>query len=61
MIKPAVQRLFQTRDGELVLEYLMNKYYHCRFKEETLVRQAGQRDVLLHVKQLLAEDKNVQK
>ena len=58
-IRPAAQRLFKTRDGELVLEYLIAKFYDGRIKDETLARQVGHRDVLLHVKQLLAEDRNV--
>ncbi len=52
-VSPAAGRLFKTRDGELVLTYLLDRFYHCRIKDETLVRQVGQRDVLLHVKHLL--------
>ena len=57
-VKPAATRLFQTRDGELVLTYLLDRYYHCRIKDESIERQVGQRDVMLHVKHLL-EDRNV--
>ncbi len=60
-VKPAAQRLFRTRDGEAVLEHLLDRFYHSRIKDETLTRQVGQRDVLVYVKQLLAGDRNVQK
>ncbi len=57
-IKPAVRRLFRSRDGEIVLEHLLDRFYHNRIKDETLVRQVGQRDVLVHIKHLLTEDKH---
>ncbi len=59
-VRPAINRLFKTRDGELVLEYLLDKFYHNRIKDESMARQVGQRDVMLHVKQL-AEERHVQK
>ncbi len=58
-IKPAANRLFKTRDGQLVLGHLLDKFYDCRLKDETLVRQVGQRDVILYLKQLLAEERHV--
>lgn len=60
-VRPAANRLFKSRDGEVVLEHLLDKFYHCKFKDESLVRQVGHRDVLLYLSQLLAEDKHVQK
>ena len=59
-VKPAVQRLFKTRDGELVLEYLLDRFYHNRIKDETMARQVGQRDVLIHLRHLLTEDRDEQ-
>ena len=54
-IKPAAKRVFHSRDGELVLEYLLSRFYHCRLKDEHLERQVGRRDVLLHIRDLLTE------
>lgn len=58
-VKPAFQRIFKTRDGEIVLTHLMDRFYHARIKDETLVRQVGQRDVLQTILRLI-EDDNVQ-
>ena len=57
-VRPAAHRLFRTRDGELVMEHLLDRFYHCKVKDETLARQVGQRDVMLYLRQLL-EDQNV--
>ena len=55
-IKAAAARLFATRDGAQVLDYLSTKYYDAPMKDATLTREAGRRDVLLHIKQLTRED-----
>ena len=49
----AAQRLFNTRDGEFVLQHLKAKYYDNKIKDESLERQVGQRDVLWYIKQLM--------
>lgn len=59
-VRPAAYRLFKTRDGEVVLQHLLDRYYDNRIKDETMARQVGQRDVLLYLKQL-AEETHVQK
>ncbi len=60
-MRPVARRVFQTRDGELVLEHLLDRFYHNRIKDESMARQVGQRDVMLHIKHLLSEERHVQK
>lgn len=55
-IKAAAARLFATRDGAQVLEYLNTKYYDAPIKCEYINREVGRRDVMLHIKQLMRED-----
>ena len=55
-VKPALQRLFKTKDGEILMEFLTTRFYDNKIKEDDLVRQVGQRDVVWTLKQLLEED-----
>lgn len=43
----AANRLFKTRDGEVVLEYLRSRYYDNKIHDDNVMRQVGQRDVVL--------------
>lgn len=56
-LKGAAHRLFKSRDGELVMTFLMDQYVLCRFKDDQLARQAGRRDVVLTLLDLM-EDKS---
>jgi len=53
-IRSAAHRLFLTRDGEVVLRYLNERFYDCVIKEDQLARQVGRRDVLLEINRLAA-------
>ncbi len=57
-IRAAAHRLFQTRDGEAVLAYLMERFYDCNIKDDQLARQVGRRDVVLEINRLREERKN---
>lgn len=56
-LRSAIRRLAMTRDGEIVLEHLFNKYYHSRIRPETMAVQVGQRDVMRYIRTLI-EDNN---
>ena len=45
-IKPAAARLFDTRDGKLVMEYLQRTYYDAKLNSDNLERECGRRDVI---------------
>lgn len=45
----AYSRVFETRDGKIVLEDLERQFYHCPMKSGDLAREAGRRDVVLHI------------
>jgi hypothetical protein len=45
----AASRLFKTRDGEVVLEYLKSRYYDNKIHDDNVLRQVGQRDVILSI------------
>jgi hypothetical protein len=45
----AARRLFKTRDGEVVLEYLKSRYYDNKIHDDNVLRQVGQRDVILSI------------
>ena len=55
-IKAATGRLFNTRDGQAVLDYLMTRYYDCQIRDVSIHRDVGQREVLRHIKHLMRED-----
>ncbi len=50
-VRSAAHRLLNSRDGEVVLEYLC-KLYDGPFKDEHLERQVGRRDVVLELRRL---------
>lgn len=52
-ITPAMQRLFATRDGQLVLKYLDRRYYDAKIKQDELERAVGRRDVVLDIHRTL--------
>lgn len=45
-LRNAYRRLFDTRDGKLVLEDLKRLYYDSPLNGEDLSREVGQRDVV---------------
>ena len=51
-IRAAAHRLFLTRDGGLVLDYLNERFYDCVIKDDQLARQVGRRDVVLEINRL---------
>jgi hypothetical protein len=55
-VKTAADRLFKTRDGQIVLKYLNQKYYDGPMATGSLERLIGRRDVLLHIKRLIEVD-----
>ena len=55
-VKAATDRLFNTRDGQAVLSYLMTRYYDSQIRDASIHRDVGRRDVLHHIKQLMRED-----
>lgn len=59
-IRPALRRLFATRDGELVLSYLEDRFYHGQIHDERMAREIGQRDVIRAIRLLLKEEQHVQ-
>ena len=54
-VKTATQRVFDTRDGKLVMEYLSRTYYDSLIKGDNVVRELGSRDVILRLKQLIED------
>lgn len=54
-MQPIYSRVFKSRDGEAVLMDLMDRYYNNRIKDETMARQVGQRDVMMHILMMLQE------
>lgn len=48
----AANRVLNTRDGELMYDELMKRYYDNPIKEDQLERQVGRRDVALELKRL---------
>ena len=56
-IAPAARRVLLSEDGKLVLDHLLDRFYHNNIKNETLARQVGQRDVLIYLR-LLLEDRH---
>ena len=52
-VKASMARLFETRDGKMVMGYLNKKYYDGPMAKGNLERLAGRRDVMLHIKQLM--------
>ena len=57
-MKAVAHRLFKTADGELLMQYLKERYYDNKISDENLERQIGQRDVVWSILKLL-EIKNV--
>ena len=45
-IQSAYLRLFETRDGRLVFNDLMTRFYDCEISESDTHRDVGKRDVL---------------
>ena len=58
-VKAAATRVFATRDGEVLMNWLERSYYDCKINDTQLERQIGKRDVVWAIKQLL-ETKHVQ-
>lgn len=58
VIRGAAHRLFKTRDGEVLHQYLMERFYDCPIKDDHLERQVGRRDVMLEINRLREERKN---
>ncbi len=54
-VKPAAQRLFKTRDGELVIAHLRQKFYDRKIGNEEMAREVGQRDVIHFLNYLIQE------
>jgi hypothetical protein len=54
-VKTATQRIFDTRDGKLLMEYLSRTYYDSPIKGDNVIRELGSRDVILRLKQLIEE------
>jgi len=52
-VKASMARLFETRDGKMVMGYLNKKYYDGPMTKGSLERLLGSRDVMLHIKQLM--------
>ena len=52
-VKSSMARLFETRDGKMVVGYLNKKYYDGPMTKGSLERLLGSRDVMLHIKQLM--------
>ena len=49
----AYQRLFQTRDGKVVLDDLMTRFYDNEISDSDTNRDVGKRDVFLFIKRQL--------
>ena len=58
VIRNSVRKTFATHEGRVALKYLMDRFYDCQLKHEHLERQAGSRDVLYHIKQIIEETPN---
>jgi hypothetical protein len=56
-LKAATARILKSRDGELLMDFLKEQYLLCRFKDETLARQTGRRDVVLTLMDLVENDR----
>jgi len=54
-IKGAASRLFATREGKILLQYLTTKYYDAPLKDATIHREAGRRDVMAHIMKLIED------
>ena len=52
-IQAAYKRLFDSRDGKVVLVDLFNRFYDCEISESDTTRDVGKRDVLLYIKRQL--------
>ena len=59
-IAPVVERVFKTRDGELLLSYLERRYYDATIKSDEALRGLGRRDVVHDLKRMM-EKKHVSK
>lgn len=51
----AARRLFATKDGETVLKFLEDLFYHNNFKDNALERQVGRRDVIQEIHHLMRQ------
>ncbi len=54
-IRQAYARLFQTRDGKVVLEDLRNQFYDNEISDSDTRRDVGKRDVLLYIKRRVTQ------
>jgi hypothetical protein len=59
-VQAATARIFKSRDGELLMQFLMDQYVLCRFKDESLARQTGRRDVVLTLMGLMENERGKQ-
>ena len=48
-VNTAYDRLFNTRDGKLVLKDLRERFYDCDISDSDISRDVGKRDVLLFI------------
>ncbi len=54
-VRAAARRLFITKDGETVLNYLNARFYDCRIKNDAMARQVGHRDVVQEIHHLMRQ------
>ena len=52
----AYGRVFETRDGKIVLDDLRRQFYDCPMKSGDLAREAGRRDVVLHIHRRMSNE-----
>lgn len=51
-VMSAFHRALNTDDGKIMMNYLERNYLYGRIHNETLSRDVGQRDVVLHMRHI---------
>ncbi len=57
-VRSAIRRVLKTNDGKVLYRYLSDTFYDCQLKPDRLERQAGSRDVVWNLKNILKEQDN---